>query len=88
MKIFNLWYPDSYEAKIYKRLLERKDLLEIALGKFPEIVADTIKSQTYGDSAIQGIEEMIDKLSSLKEEVSTVALNKLWTSNKDSIEPF
>ena len=31
---------------------------------------------------------MIDKLSSLKEEVSTVALNKLWTSNTDSIEPF
>ena len=31
---------------------------------------------------------MIDKLSSLKEEVSTVALNKLWTSNSDSIEPF
>ncbi len=88
VKIFNLWYPDSYEAKIYKRLLERKDLLEIALGKFPEIVADTIKSQTYGDSVIQGIEEMIDKLSSLKEEVSTVALNKLWTSNTDSIEPF
>ena len=47
-----------------------------------------IKSQTYGQSQIQGIEEMIDKLSSLKEEVSTVALNKLWTSNSDSIEPF
>ena len=88
VEIFNLWYPDSYETKIYKRLLERKDLLEIALGKFPEIVADAIKSQTYGQSQIQGIEEMIDKLSSLKEEVSTVALNKLWTSNSDSIEPY
>ena len=52
------------------------------------IVADTIKSQTYGDSVIHGIEDMIDKLSSLKEEVSTVALNKLWTSNTDTIEPF
>ena len=37
VEIFNLWYPDSYETKIYKRLLERKDLLEIALGKFQKL---------------------------------------------------
>jgi len=86
--IHNLWYPDSYEAKIYKRLLERKDLLEVALGKYPEVVSDAIKSQTYGSSNIQGIDEVIDKLSELKNEVSTIALSKLWSSNIKVIEPF
>ena len=28
VEIFNLWYPDSYETKIYKRLLERKTYLK------------------------------------------------------------
>ena len=86
--IYNLWYPGSYEAKIYKRLLERKDLLEVALGKYPEVVSDAIKSQTYGSSNIQGIDEVIDKLSDLKNEVSTIALSKLWNSNVKIIEPF
>lgn len=86
--IYNLWYPNSYEAKIYKRLLERKDLMEVALGKYPEIVSDAIKNQTYGSRDIQGIEDVIDKLSELKNEVSTIALTKLWNSNNELIEPF
>ena len=88
VNIYNLWYPNSYEAKIYKRLLERKDLLEVALGKFPEVVSDAIKNQTYGNSEIIDIDSVIEKLSSLKSEVSTVALSKLWSSNNNAIEPF
>ena len=86
--IFNLWYPNSYEAKIYKRLLQRKDLLEVALGKYPDIVSDAIKNQTFGSSDIIGIDEIIDRLSDLKNEVSTIALSKLWNSNSSVIEPF
>ncbi len=88
VNIYNLWYPNSYEAKIYKRLLQRMDLLELALGKFPDIVSDAIKEQTYGESDIVGIENVIEKLSDLKNETSTIALAKLWTSNSDSIRPF
>lgn len=63
-------------------------MLEVALGKFPEVVSDAIKNQTYGNSEIIDIDSVIEKLSSLKSEVSTVALSKLWSSNNNAIEPF
>ena len=35
VKIYNLWYPDSVESKIYTRLLQRKDLYDLAVGEYP-----------------------------------------------------
>ena len=45
------------------------------------------KNKLY-ESDIVGIENVIEKLSDLKNETSTIALAKLWTSNSDSIRPF
>ena len=45
VRIFNLWYPNSYEADIYKTLMERVDLLKLAMGPFPNIVSKRIKSE-------------------------------------------
>lgn len=42
VEIINLWYPNSVEAKIYQRLLSRKEQLELAVGRYPELIAKTI----------------------------------------------
>ena len=43
ISIHNLWYPNSVEAEIYKRLLARKENLELAVGRYPQLVADSIR---------------------------------------------
>ena len=45
VRIYNLWYPGSYEAKIYSALLKRIDLLSLAMGHFPQIVSQKIKAE-------------------------------------------
>ena len=80
--IHNLWYPNSYEGKIYKKLLERKDLLELALGQFPEIVAEAIKAESLQKSEENSSTGMIKSLTEAKLNISYVAISKLWNSSE------
>jgi len=85
--IFNLWYPNSYEGKIYKKLLERKDLLELALGEFPEIVAEAIKAESLQHNTLDNSGGMIKTLTKAKLDISYVAISKLWNSSKSDTSP-
>src|SRR5690606_34240352 len=46
--VLNLWYPQSVEAKIYERVLQRRDVMELALGAFPELVGTAIRNAVMG----------------------------------------
>jgi superfamily II DNA or RNA helicase len=79
--IYNLWYPDSVEARIYERLLQRRDLYELAVGEFPEIVGTAIRDELAsrferGVAAIS--DDPIEVLQELREDQQRLALQRIW----------
>jgi len=78
--IYNLWYPDSVESKMYKRLMERRDLYELAVGEFPEVVGAAIRdavSARYGGQSADGADP-IAELQRLRKSTQLLALKELW----------
>lgn len=79
--IYNLWYPDSIEARIYSRLLARKDLYELAVGEFPELVSKAIKDELASRfrPGIAGLaDDPLVLLQRLRENEQHVALQRIW----------
>lgn len=79
--IYNLWYPDSVEAKMYGRLMERHDLYELAVGEAPDVVADEIQAQVGGTLGIA--EDLtrpdpLEVLQGLREDIQRRALIQIW----------
>lgn len=85
--IYNLWYPDSVEAKMYSRLTERKDLYDIAVGQSPEIVSNAIRSQVTSGSQAEDIntEETLEKLGDIRQSIQRRAMEQVWGSSSDSM---
>lgn len=85
--IYNLWYPDSVEAKMYSRLTERKDLYDIAVGQSPEIVSDAIRSEISGGSSQggNGTEDAVDQLSDIRQSIQHDAIQRVWGSMDDTL---
>lgn len=80
--IYNLWYPDSIEAKMYKRLMDRRDLYELAVGEFPEVISAAIRAEVssrYGGPP--GVADPLAQLQRLRSDVQVEALRRLWTRN-------
>lgn len=80
VRIYNLWYPNSVEAEMYKRLLSRKEALELAVGAFPSLVADSIKqsvAEFFGKSS-ESAPELISELELLRNRKQAEALGRLW----------
>lgn len=78
--IVNLWYPGSVEAKIYERVLSRKDIMDLALGAFPEIVSAAIKSAVLGRSPGGIDHDVISELNERREALEFTALTSLWSA--------
>ena len=77
--IFNLWYPRSVEAKIYQRVLSRKDLMDLALGAFPEIVGSAIKNAVTGRSPGVADRDVIEELNEMRKGIELAALTSMWS---------
>lgn len=84
--IHNLWYPNSYEAKMYTALIQRQDLMELAMGHFPNIVSDAIKNQVELNDT--NIKSALKELDDLKSESSFNGLSRLWEFDKGIHEPY
>jgi hypothetical protein len=71
---------------MYSALLERQDLMELAMGNFPNIISDAIKNQvdTHDDS----IKEALEELDKLKSEATFSGLSRLWEFDKGVHEPY
>ena len=88
VEIANLWYPNSVEATMYGRLLERKELYDLAVGTFPELFARGIRElvsiQSGTRTSYSG--DVLDKLDELREESHLKGLSMLWneTSTQES----
>lgn len=84
--VVNLWYPESVEAKMYKRLLDRKDLYELAVGEFPDIFGKAIREHSRIRSQIVQSDfdvESIAELEKARQQSQSLALKKVWDVKKD-----
>ena len=77
--IYNIWYPNSVEAKMYSRIQHRLDETNIAIGEFPEVVADAILDSIVSGGDNDGVYE----LQEIRNSLQARSLNRLW-SERDS----
>lgn len=87
VSITNLWYPDSVEALMYSRLLERRDLYELAVGEFPDIVSRAIKNHASVQGNLAGSQvdlEAMQELESARNSAQSRALHRVWDVNRFS----
>ncbi len=82
--IHNVWYPNSIEAKMYRRIQQRLKSTNIAIGEFPEIIADNIKNVVLNNADEDT--SLID-LRNIRNSYQTQALEQLWL-NDGSMETF
>lgn len=80
VRIFNFWYPDSVEAKMYSRLMVRRDLYELAVGEFPNIFAQAIRAnaRVQAQGATNFDLDAINELEEARKAVQSKALAKVW----------
>ena len=85
--IYNYWYPNSIESRMYAKLLERKDLYELAVGEFPQIFSGAI-SEAVSDSTTDET-EIINKINSdlqaIRLDAQRIALNSIWNVNVEEV---
>lgn len=79
--IYNIWYPSSIEAIMYERIQSRLDSLNLAIGEFPDVVADSIRNAVIAD----GPDTSLEQLQSLRGSVQMQALDRLWYSKRDGV---
>lgn len=74
--IYNVWYPYSIEARMYKCIQKRLDEAMLAIGEFPEVVAANIK-QAIIDNADDENSGMA-QLKEIRSSYQLAALEELW----------
>lgn len=82
--IYNLWFPDSVEKRMYERLLQRHDDYQLAVGEFPEIVAEAIRDEVAADmtGGYRRVDEAIEQLQELRADNQVTALRSLMVANE------
>ena len=74
--IHNIWYPSSIEARMYHRIEKRLKEANIAIGEFPEVVAESIKNAVLND---YDDDDSSAELNEIRNSIQTQALEKLWS---------
>ena len=81
--IFNVWYPNSVESIMYHRIRDRLKDANLAIGEFPEVMAqeiiDSILSGEPDDSS------KLEELRSIRHSTQVKALESLWSSENGSL---
>lgn len=75
--IYNVWYPKSVEQRMYTRIQERFQTINLAVGEFPDVIAADIRDAILAGSPTtdSGIESLLE----FRNSVQTKALERLFT---------
>ncbi len=73
--VVNVWYPRSVEERMYTRIGQRLKDYNLAVGEFPEVVADTIRRSILDGDAI---DDSTQQLQEIRNSLQTEALRALW----------
>ena len=75
--IYNVWYPNSIEARMYHRIQKRLENSNLAIGEFPDVVAKKIRSAIMNgeDNENLGLNELLE----IRNSKQIAALEELWS---------
>lgn len=80
--IYNVWYPDSIEARMYHRIQKRLKDTNLAIGEFPDVIANSIKEAVLEDS---DTDDSLEQLNDLRNSYQMKALEELWHDDKNGV---
>ena len=80
VEVYNVWYPNSVEARMYRRIHKRLEETNMAVGEFPEVIADGIRNLVLEDREQE--DDSLSALQDFRNSVQMRALNRLWSSRK------
>ena len=85
VEIYNLWYPESIEAKMYSRLLSRKNDYELAVGEAADIFSEAIKREVMSkfDGNQSKVSNHFAQLQEVRDDFQRIALQKIWQSSEN-----
>lgn len=75
--VYNVWYPNSIESRMYHRIQNRLYDTNLAIGEFPEVMALEIR-----DAVLSGESEneaLLNELRSIRHSTQVKALEELWS---------
>lgn len=75
VEIVNVWYPRSVEEQMYTRIEQRLKGYNLAVGEFPEVVADSIRRSILDRDAD---DDSVQLLQDIRNSLQTEALAALW----------
>jgi len=58
----NVWYPDSIEARIYRKLFERKEIYQMVVGPAQQIISEALKNALDENAEGERLTRMIEKV--------------------------
>lgn len=82
--IFNVWYPNSIEARMYQRIQQRLENRNLALGEFPDVVAKKIRTAILNDKDDENVGE--NELRDIRNSTQVAALEELWSQSGNDTE--
>ena len=82
--IYNVWYPYSIEARMYKRIQKRLEETNLAIGEFPDVVAANIRTAILDGTETDSTG--MDELKEIRNSYQTAALEALWTNSGENTE--
>ena len=82
--IYNVWYPNSIEARMYHRIQKRLENSNLAIGEFPDVVAKKIRTAIMdgSDNENLGLNELLE----IRNSKQVAALEELWSQSGDNTE--
>lgn len=82
--IYNVWYPHSIEARMYHRIQTRLESSNLAIGEFPDVVAQKIRTAIMedADSDNLGLNELLE----IRNSKQVAALEELWSQTGKGTE--
>ena len=82
--IYNVWYPNSIEARMYHRIQKRLENSNLAIGEFPDVVAKKIRTAIMNgqDDDNLGLSELLE----IRNSKQVSALEELWNQSGNGTE--
>ena len=82
--IYNVWYPNSIEARMYHRIQKRLENTNLAIGEFPDVVAKKIRAAIMdgSDNDNLGLSELLE----IRNSKQVAALEELWSQSGNGTE--
>lgn len=75
--VYNVWYPNSIESRMYHRIQNRLYDTNLAIGEFPEVMAVEIRDAVLISEPEN--EKLLDELRNIRHSAQVKALEELWS---------